>query len=65
MKNDSCSYIETHISMIRLLLRSGLREDIIVKRLLNTDFKIEDIYLAIKAAKILISDEEKWQRSLR
>lgn len=51
--------------MIRLLLRSGLREDIIVKRLLNTDFKIEDIYLAIKAAKILISDEEKWQRSLR
>lgn len=45
--------------MIRSFLRSGLREDVIVQRLLNAQFKIEDIYLALAAAKILIKNENK------
>lgn len=44
--------------MIRSFLRSGLREDVIVQRLLNAQFKIEDIYLALAAAKILIKNEK-------
>jgi hypothetical protein len=55
---DSHSHVEINISMIRSFLRSGLREDIIVQRLLNAEFKIEDIYLSLVAAKILIKNEK-------